>query len=666
MLGTEPGVWLAVTSISFDISVLELFWTLTRGFKVVIQAENDGARPVESHSKPARRKMDFSLFYFASDAMSPADDKYRLLIEGAKFADQHGFTAVWTPERHFHPFGGLFPNPSVISAALAMVTRRVELRAGSVALPIHHPVRVAEEWSVLDNLSKGRVAISFASGWHASDFIFAPDNFPKRKEIMARDIEIVRKLWRGEAVSFLSGVGESIEVEIFPKPIQRELPMWITSSGDPETFHLAGELGANLLTFLSSQGLDQLANKIAIFREAWRKKGHRGEGVVTLMLHTFVWDDVEALRGKVRGPLREYLRTFRDLMRNSHTQPAVSCNTTPANDEEAKEQIEMLLDNAADRYFETSSLLGTPEACQQMVDRLAAIGVDEIACLIDFGVDTDSVLASLERLNQLRERNNFARAAAPRVHGEPKNGQWRPVPEQILRHGVTHMQCTPSLARGLGPGAGVAGGHATAQQASVGRGGTAGFTRAATRGNCALSPQYVWPDRDHRLVRDASGRRRERRDSDWPAHREHGNLRARQKPSARACRCAGRNFYRRRGRGARLLEPARTHRGKIHPPSLRHGSWRAALSHRRPRPLAHRRSRRIPRTPRPSGEAARPSHRTRGNRNGALPSSSRARGRRRSAGRYSGRQTACGLRRPGARNETVCRRTVPAPPAVTA
>src|SRR5690348_14609600 len=109
-------------------------------------------------------RMDFSLFYFATTDDGGFSDKYRLLIEGAKFADAHGFTAVWTPERHFHEFGGLYPNPSVTSAAIATVTERVQIRAGSVVLPLHDPLLVAEEWAVVDNLSHGRVSISFASG----------------------------------------------------------------------------------------------------------------------------------------------------------------------------------------------------------------------------------------------------------------------------------------------------------------------------------------------------------------------------------------------------------------------------------------------------------------------------------------------------------------------
>src|SRR5499433_3320101 len=124
--------------------------------------------------RPIEKSLSFSLYFFSDDGSKDSAEKYRLVLESAKFADRNGFNAVWTPERHFQDFGGLYPNPSVLGAALAMITERVQIRAGSVALPLHHPVRVAEEWSVVDNLSNGRVAVSFASGWHPDDFIFAP------------------------------------------------------------------------------------------------------------------------------------------------------------------------------------------------------------------------------------------------------------------------------------------------------------------------------------------------------------------------------------------------------------------------------------------------------------------------------------------------------------
>src|SRR5262249_56671682 len=80
-----PGVWLAVTTISFDISVLELLWTLTRGFRVVIQPEQTAPTlPVDL--APARREMQFSLFYFECDEQQAHQSKYRLVPRRAPFA----------------------------------------------------------------------------------------------------------------------------------------------------------------------------------------------------------------------------------------------------------------------------------------------------------------------------------------------------------------------------------------------------------------------------------------------------------------------------------------------------------------------------------------------------------------------------------------------------
>ncbi len=101
------------------------------------------------------RHLEFSLYYFASVDGDETSEKYRLLLEGAKFADNHGFAAVWTPERHFHTFGGLYPNPSVRSAAIATITESIQIRAGSVVLPLHNPLRVAEEWTVVDTCPMG-------------------------------------------------------------------------------------------------------------------------------------------------------------------------------------------------------------------------------------------------------------------------------------------------------------------------------------------------------------------------------------------------------------------------------------------------------------------------------------------------------------------------------
>ncbi len=438
------GVWLAVTSISFDISVLEILWTLTRGFKVVIQRNEAQTSRLKSAVRNGSAKpIDFSLFYFASDESSSNAQKYRLLLEGAKFADKNGFAAVWTPERHFHAFGGLYPNPSVTSAAVAAITDRIQIRAGSVVLPLHNPIRVAEEWAVVDNLSNGRVAISFASGWQINDFILAPENYARRKQIMLEEIEVVQKLWRGETVSFRNSNGQDVPVRILPRPIQCELPIWITASGHPDTFKLAGELGANVLTHLLGQSVSELAEKLAIYRSAWKERGHPGAGHVTLMLHTLVGENDEVVREIVRQPFTAYLRSSIDLIKNdpwafgTFKRPANCPNGTSKPASFTEEELDVMSRHAFGRYFETSGLFGSVERCGEMIEKLRGLGVDEIGCLIDFGVPVETVLSSLEHLNAVRQ----SAQALTSVHREDYS-----IPAQMVRHGVTHFQCTPSLA----------------------------------------------------------------------------------------------------------------------------------------------------------------------------------------------------------------------------
>jgi natural product biosynthesis luciferase-like monooxygenase protein len=115
-------------------------------------------------------------------------------------------------ERHFHAFGGLYPNPSVMAAALSTITSRVALRCGSVVAPLHDSVRLAEEWSVVDNLSQGRVGLAFASGWNSNDFVLAPSRFAERKQRMNEQLADFRRLWRGEPVRRVNGTGQEVDV----------------------------------------------------------------------------------------------------------------------------------------------------------------------------------------------------------------------------------------------------------------------------------------------------------------------------------------------------------------------------------------------------------------------------------------------------------------------
>ncbi|NQY62435.1 MAG: amino acid adenylation domain-containing protein [Alteromonadaceae bacterium] len=424
--------WLAVTSISFDISVLELFWPLSHGCKIVLLPD----RPLPV--KPGKA-MDFSLFYFAAHEAGSSDsgNKYQLLLEGAKFADQNGLNAVWVPERHFNSFGDKFPNPSVAAGAISVLTEKVKIRAGSVVLPLHDPIRVAEEWSMVDHLSNGRVEIAIASGWHPDDFVLAETDYQQRYHKMREKIDQLKSFWRGDGLKRRNGLGQEVEVFLHPHPQQAELPIWVTAANSPETFRYAGSIGANVLTHLLGQTTEQLEEKIKIYREALVASGYSAEqGKVALMLHTYLSDNATNIKEIVETPFKNYLRQSLNLLKPFADE----------NNMDFQEHTEEILELAFRRYYQTSGLFGTPESCFHQINEFKAAGVDEIACLIDFGIDFETNMAGLPSLARL-QKLCFQQASQDQLLSRRLERTVTPQ-ELIIQHKVSHMQCTPAYVTG--------------------------------------------------------------------------------------------------------------------------------------------------------------------------------------------------------------------------
>ncbi|MGX7826575.1 MupA/Atu3671 family FMN-dependent luciferase-like monooxygenase [Actinokineospora sp. 24-640] len=278
------------------------------------------------------------------------------------------------------------------------MTSRVAVRAGSVVAPLHHPVRIAEEWSVVDNLSNGRAGISLAPGWNVTDFVLRPENYRERRDVLVSTLDIVRRLWRGEEIELPDGDGQPARVRIHPKPVQPELPVWITSAGNAQTFRQAGELGTGLLTHLLGQSLDALADKITEYRTA-HLAHHGSPGHVALMLHTFLGPDEESVIEVVRGPFSAYLRSSVSLV----TQAARDLMQGVDPSSLDPEDLDFLIEHSFDRYFRSGGLFGTVSDGLAMLNRLSTTGIDEVACLVDFVPGTETVLGSLSYLRDLKD-----------------------------------------------------------------------------------------------------------------------------------------------------------------------------------------------------------------------------------------------------------------------
>jgi natural product biosynthesis luciferase-like monooxygenase protein len=340
--------------------------------------------------------IDVSLFHFPTSGPERIEGEYDHLLRCARYADEHDFSALWVPERHFSEFGGSSPNPSVLGSALATQTRRLSIRAGSVVLPLHDPIRIAEEWAVVDQLSNGRVGLSIAAGWNQRDFILCPDKFEQREQRATNGIEEIRRLWRGDAITRSGPNAVEYQVRLHPRPIQESLPLWLTTSGNPRTWERAGEMGMGVLCALLGTNLDVLKNRILRYRQTFKKSDEsRSRPFVSVMLHTHVCRSHELAVEQARRPLEHYLDRYIGEAKTGLFENQI--RSSPI-----KSDVNDLVGHQIDRYLNGCSLIGSLDQCIERVRELKALGVDEIACLIDFGIEAKLQFESLALLRDLK------------------------------------------------------------------------------------------------------------------------------------------------------------------------------------------------------------------------------------------------------------------------
>jgi natural product biosynthesis luciferase-like monooxygenase protein len=355
---------------------------------------------VTANGKPApRKKQETSFsFLFFSDVRKDVSNarKYAFMKDVTLFGDREGFSAVYIPERHFSEFGSIYANSAVMAAYLIPQTKNIRFRTAGISLPLHHPAEIVEWWAMNDILSNGRVDLGFGSGWNKPDFVLAPDAYHDRRNICSAGIPIVQKLWRGETVVFPGVDGEDTPIQVFPRPVQKDVSIWLLVAQNDGAFEHAGRQGYNIFTMLYGINLEAMGKKIALYRKGRREAGLDPDtGIVSLMLHTLVHPQIELVASAVEKPFKEYIKSSMD----AHVKAAKDQNIEAYNVTE--EEKAKMLEYSYQRYFATGALFGSKEKVKETIDEAIAAGVNDIACLVDFGADYSIVLDSLPYLKNV-------------------------------------------------------------------------------------------------------------------------------------------------------------------------------------------------------------------------------------------------------------------------
>ena len=194
----------------------------------------------------------------------------------ALYAEELGMHSAWIGEHHFNSLGVL-SCPDLVLAYIAARTKRIRLAPAVTVLPLHHPIRVAEQWATLDLLSNGRVDFAVGRGYDRREYMPFRVSFDDNQGIFEEGLELVQKLWAAEGRISHHGQHYSFDdVRITPKPMQNPIPIYIGSFSKP-SIELAARLGCNLVVApfaaaISYGGLRQVAD---LYHETCAKHGRK-------------------------------------------------------------------------------------------------------------------------------------------------------------------------------------------------------------------------------------------------------------------------------------------------------------------------------------------------------------------------------------------------------
>jgi probable F420-dependent oxidoreductase len=200
------------------------------------------------------------------------------VIAEAQLAEASGFDSCFFGEHH-QDADGFLPSPLIVATAVAARTRRLNVGTSVILLPLHHPVRVAEDVITLDLVSKGRVILGVGIGYQASDFRAFAVPMEHRVARFAEGVEILRRCWTGEPFSFRGEHFVLEDVQIRPRPFQQPAPpLWIGASV-PAAARRAGRL-ADAFVGTPSTDMAGAMRLVDAYRAAARDAGRRSQVVL--------------------------------------------------------------------------------------------------------------------------------------------------------------------------------------------------------------------------------------------------------------------------------------------------------------------------------------------------------------------------------------------------
>lgn len=297
----------------------------------------------------------------------------------AIYADEIGMHSAWIGEHHFSALGVL-SCPDLTLAYIAARTKTIRLAPAVTVLPLHHPIRVAEQWASLDLLSGGRVDFAAGRGYDRREYVPFEVDFDDNQSLFEEGMEVVRKLWAADApISHHGKHYRFDDIITTPRPVQKPLPAYVASFSKP-SIELAARLGCGLIVApfaaaMSYGGLRQVAD---LYHETCAKHGQTpGRLMCSYFIHFADTPEQEA------AARARQIRYYKECVIDSFPGDP---RTAPPSYRYFIDIVDRLHKIKAEDLTENAVLLGSPARVTEILKKVEAAGFDEVILYLNVGL----------------------------------------------------------------------------------------------------------------------------------------------------------------------------------------------------------------------------------------------------------------------------------------
>jgi len=326
------------------------------------------------------------------------------LTAEALYADKIGMHSAWIGEHHFNSLG-VNSSPEMVLAYIAAQTKHIRLAPAVTVLPLHNPIRVAEQWSTLDLLSGGRVDFAAGRGYDRREYLPFGVSFDNNQSIFDEGVDILRKLWgsKGERIDYNGKHYQFEDVRITPQPLQNPMPIYVASFSKP-SIELAARLDCGLIVApfaaaMSFGGLKQVAD---LYKESCAKYGTTPKRLMCSYFTHFADDEASEKAQRARQ-----IRYYKECVIPSFPGDP---RTAPPSYRYFIDMVERLHKVKPEDLTENSVLIGNAARITDTLKKVEAAGFDEVILYFNVGMKPHKMV--------LEEMDRFMSEVAPHFQGK--------------------------------------------------------------------------------------------------------------------------------------------------------------------------------------------------------------------------------------------------------